>query len=389
MNILILNCFSRNALAVINSLDKSYNLIGAVEKKKNWRKKLQKSCFHSNKITSFAEHSDPIRNPDGFKDDLIKICLEHNIDTIFPTGTTATNYLSFFKEQIENKTNAVLLVEGYEKFQLLTDKWQAVQFCQNLSVPVPTTILLENTPETLEKISLLKFPIVAKPRISYASHGVYFFNSYDEFSQSVGKLVGFKSPDENIDFPYIVQEMITGDLCDVALCAKDGKPLLMMSQDRVMTLRDFGGGGIINKTTYEPEMMEYAEKVIGQLNWNGPALFDFIRTKDSQFYLLEINPKIWGTTRLIVEAGMNLPQTMIDTFVLNQKLNVQVNYEKDLLYKWMFPECVAAWFLPPFRLNKIVKRMRKSFSNHGAKRVCHNMKAGDIKHLIGTVLEKS
>ncbi|AHE67646.1 hypothetical protein Loa_02102 [Legionella oakridgensis ATCC 33761 = DSM 21215] len=48
MKILILNCFSRNALAVINSLDPSYTIVGGVNRSKGYRKWMQKIYFIAN-----------------------------------------------------------------------------------------------------------------------------------------------------------------------------------------------------------------------------------------------------------------------------------------------------------------------------------------------------
>ncbi|AHE67647.1 carbamoylphosphate synthase large subunit [Legionella oakridgensis ATCC 33761 = DSM 21215] len=303
-----------------------------------------KNLFYSKRISQIEEYANPSEDKNQFFQDLIKICNEHNIDAIFPTGTTATNYLSYFKKDLQEHVKTSILVENYETFSQLTDKWETYKLCKKIGIPVPKTILFTNTPETLEEIKQLTFPIIAKPRISYASYGVLFFNSIDEFKASIDKLTGYIDPGSDIHEPYIIQEVIQGTLHDVALCAYQGNPAMMLSQQRVMTLRDFGGGGIINLTTHEPEMMGYAKNLIRELQWNGPALFDFIKTAKNEYYLLEINPKIWGTTRLIVEAGMNLPQTMIDLFVLNKSFNEKTDYEKTCYINGCFQNALLLGF---------------------------------------------
>ncbi len=389
MNILILNCFSRNALAVINSLDTSYKLFGGVTFKSKWRNQLQKSLFASNRLNHVVEYTNPTLDQEQFYQDLLKLCQKHQIDAIFPTGTTSTNYLSFYKARLAKETSAVALVEDYDKFEQLTDKWETYQHALKAGVPVPKTILLKDDAETLGAIEQLQFPVIAKPRISFASHGVRFFNHFTELKNALEALNGFKDPAGKISHPYIIQEVIQGALHDVSLCAKSGQVAMMMSQQRIMSLRDFGGGGIINLTTYEPEMMQHAEKLVQLMQWNGPALFDFIKTNDNQYYLLEVNPKIWGTTRLMVEAGLNLPQALIDLFVLDKPLKKNNEYEKNLLYKWVFPECMAAFLLPPLSPIKIAKRIQKSLSKHQSSRSCTNLNRKDWRHLIGTILEKS
>ncbi len=44
------------------------------------------------------------------------------------------------------------------------------------------------------------------------------------------------------------------------------------------------------------------------LHWHGPADVEFIvDDRDGEAYFIEINGRLWGTTELAIEAGMNFP----------------------------------------------------------------------------------
>lgn len=386
MNVLILNCFSRNALAVINSLDSSYTLIGAYSKKRGVLK--PNKFFCTKKIANLSTYTHPHANKEQFKQDIIDICHTHNIDIILATGTSTTNYLSFYKDAIESSTKAKVLVEDYEIFSKITDKWHTYQLCTEIGLPVPKTVLVTNTPETKVALSQLTFPVVAKPRISFAAHGVLFFRTYEELLANLHKLTGYRAIDGKDEASYIVQERISGTLHDVCLCAKNGDIAMLMTQQRVMTLYDFGGGGIINLTTDEPQMASLATKLVQATKWNGLALFDFIKTPDGQYYLLEVNPKVWGTTYLTTMAGLNMVQALVDLFVLNKPIIDENDYEKGVLYRWLFPECIAAWTLAPRKPKAMLKRIHTTFTKHDAKKIHNNLKLSDMRHLMGTVLDK-
>jgi len=67
---------------------------------------------------------------------------------------------------------------------------------------------------------------------------------------------------------------------------------MMMTQHRIVCQYDFGGGGIVNKTTHDPAMMELARTFISHVKWNGLLLLDFIRDREGRYFLLEANPKV-------------------------------------------------------------------------------------------------
>jgi predicted ATP-grasp superfamily ATP-dependent carboligase len=187
----------------------------------------------------------------------------------------------------------------------------------------------------------------------------------------------------------IVQQAIKGDLHDVTACSKNGSVVSMLSQHRLVALYDFGGGGIVNKTTYEPVPMEYAMDILRHLDWDGVLLFDFIKDKEGNYYLLECNPKIWGTTQLTIEAGLNVAQQLIDLFVLEKDIPAIKNYDIDVVYKWWFPECLFHWFHRPRTVGRITRRVTNTLRRYGAKRSVNNLRRNDISHLLGMVLDRA
>lgn len=386
MKILVLNCYSRNSLAVINGLDPQYEIIGGVARKEKYLLFKPDSFFKSRRLKTIIRYTDPTKDPEGFKNDIIRACERYNLDAIIPTGTTTTNYLSLLKEEINKQhTNTTLLVEHYSTLSRLADKWHTYKICLEANVPAPKTILFNPDEQTLSLLDSFKFPLIIKPRISYAAKGVRFFNSKEEL---VNHLKNFGEEYNANGSSFIVQEFIEGELRDVTSCSKCGSVISMLSQQRLVSLYDFGGGGIINKTTYEPIPMKYAENIIKHIKWNGVMLFDFIKNREGEYYLLECNPKIWGTTQLTIEAGFNVAQQLIDVFVLNKEIKRSENYEIDLLYKWFFPECVYHWFHNPRTLSRIRKRVINTLRTYNAKRSINNLNAKNLLHLMGIIMDK-
>ncbi len=382
MRILVLNCFSRNSLAVINSLDPSYELFGGTQQaRRSWQLKLER-LYTSPRLSGVFRYRDPVQDQEGFAQDVAEACRRLRPQAVIPTGTNVTNALSAMKQVIAAQTPAKILVEDHEKLSLLADKWRTYQLASQLGVPVPASALVSR--ENLAEVRALRPPLVAKPRLAFASRGVEFLADAAQREEFLTRLLGQPGAEDS----YMIQEQHPGELHDVTSCSKAGRPVSLMSQHRLMGLRDFGGGGVINQTTDEPEMRGYASRIIGHLGWNGVLEFDFIKGPRG-YALIECNPKIWGTTELTVKAGLNVCQQLVDLFVLEKDLPPCPGYRVGLVYKWIFPECVWAWFLPPRQPRAIWRRMVKTLRRYPPGPAITSLRAQNLRHMVGIAVEKS
>ncbi len=383
MKLIVLNCYSRNSLAIIKSLDPSIEIIGGSVEQDGYLLCKPDRFFHHKRVRQIFRHRNPADDGEGFKEDIIEACHSFGADGIIASGTTITNYLSQYKKEIEAATKAVALVESYDKLEQLTDKWFTYQLAVELDIQAPFTVLLDGSETMYAELESLSFPAVVKPRKSFAAKGVQFFENREELQQW---LSGASSC---LDGSCIAQQKIEGALHDVTSCAQGGKPISLLSQKRLKSLYDFGGGGIINITTDEPVTRNYARAILEKMKWNGAAEFDFIKTPKGEYFLIECNPKIWGTTYLTVAAGMNVPQQTVDVFLGNKELKPVESYEVGLLYKWIFPECTFNWIQRPRHLRRIKERIQETFSDYGASRTLNNLNGEDILHLLGIVFDKA
>ena len=120
MKIAILNCYSRNSLAIIKSLDDSIELVGGAGEINSSLK--PEKIFKHKRVRDFFRYADPGKKPEHFISDLVSAFDNYNIDGVIGSGTTITNKLSEFKKEIENRSKAKVIVEDYEK---LSDKEKA------------------------------------------------------------------------------------------------------------------------------------------------------------------------------------------------------------------------------------------------------------------------
>lgn len=381
MNILVTNCFSRNALAVINSLGDTHTLYGAAPE--NTFSFLDGFLKHE-KLTKILRHSSP-KDAQRYGEEIIRIIRRYRIDVVVPTGTTETDILSQYKTEIESQTNAKILVETYSILKKLTDKHLLMQLAGELDISVPSTEYCQDvsTLQNLINANKISFPFIVKPTRSYASKGLYIFQNQNDFER-------FLQSDASKTYTaFIAQEYIEGEIYDACMLSQKGKVVYGLTQCRKMTWANTGSG-IINITTKDKEPQHIASLLLNATRYSGISMFEFIRRKsDGKFFLIECNPKIWGTTDLTIQAGLDIVQDAIDLLVSNRAVK-EKSYTVGLLYKWIFPECVSSMILKkPRGFKTFVSEYKKTIDNYNATACITNIRTNSFVSLILEVLNKA
>lgn len=384
--LLILNCFSRNSLAVANSIGDRYELIGADVDHPGALPGFARRYLRSHRFQSVQIYPDPGTDDKEFAERIVELATSLDIDGILATGTTATDALSRNKSEIEDRTGASVAVEDYATLRQVTDKWYAAELAMKTGVPIPRTRLVDGTADFLEDVTTWTFPILLKPRSSYAAKGIEFFDTWAALRDALNANPDYYFPPGCTEPPFILQERIDGQLHDVVICAVEGEITASMTQERMVSLYDFGGGGIVNMTTKDPAAIDLVRDFIKEISWNGIVIFDFIRARDGRSYMLECNPKIWGTTELSTAAGANFVQQQVSIFVEKTTPKPVERYEDGLLYRYWVPECLYHWFHRPLSLGRLAERVKRTFRSYGAKRVDSNLHPKNIRHLLGIIV---
>jgi predicted ATP-grasp superfamily ATP-dependent carboligase len=172
----------------------------------------------------------------------------------------------------------------------------------------------------------------------------------------------FSAPgsDEVFEFSRpLIQQFIPGTVHDLCTLCRQGEPVASMTQRRLLMYPETGGGGILNETTWEPDLCEQGTALLRALDWHGPAQVEFkVDEATGETWLMEVNPRFWGTLDLAVQAGVNFP-LLTAAVALEKPVGVTGKYEVGLRYRWPLPygllhammpgkrrEAMRAFFLP-------------------------------------------
>jgi predicted ATP-grasp superfamily ATP-dependent carboligase len=119
----------------------------------------------------------------------------------------------------------------------------------------------------------------------------------DEFRQKLGS-----SQD------IIIQEYIQGVGCAYFALVDDGKIIMEFGHIRVRENPPSGGASTSCDRYYNEKLFAYGRTLLQHTNYNGLVMVEckYNAAKDD-FWLIEVNPKLWGSLLLSIVSGVDFP----------------------------------------------------------------------------------
>ena len=311
-------------------------------------------AFYSRYCSGRHLCSSPEGDESAFVESMLTILKGDSFDAVLPMGTASVILISKHREQFDPYAN--FAIPQYDQVMMMHDKRSVMTLCDQLDIMHPRTYYPENEEDIKVIPDSEPFPLVIKAGRGAASKGLCYAQNTDDLLQAYRMHVGRNDSTPVVDFSRpMVQQYIPGELHDLVVLFNHGELTAQMTQQRLKTLPLTGGGGIVNVTTKgRTELEEMGVALLKHVKWHGPAMIDFkVNTKTGVPYLLEVNPRFWGTTALSIEAGINFP---LLTVLLACQGDVAscFEYSEGIMYRWVFPEEVL-WMLKNPQRRKYIK----------------------------------
>lgn len=216
---------------------------------------------------------------------LIQIIEENNIDLFLPVINDDIKY--FIKHK--NKFNGSLDYLGsYEIFTKLNNKKKLMEIASEIDINIPLTF------QSFEEITP---PCVIKPTNLSSSEGVMYINTHEDLDNIKKEVDSLNS--------IIAQEYIEGTGVGYSAYSENGDILQGYGHKRLAEYPVSGGSSVYRKTYNDSRMNIIARKILDELPWTGFAMFEFKLTPDNELYLIEVNPRIWGSINQGLQNGVN------------------------------------------------------------------------------------
>lgn len=151
-----------------------------------------------------------------------------------------------------------------------------------------------------------------------------YYDAYKSYSPEQTKMYYHKIS-AKWGLPIIIQEFVEGTEVNVVALGdgKGGTIGAVPMRKQYITDKGKAWSGI---TLDDRNLLRISRSIIKKTKWRGGMELEMIKTKENEYYLIEINPRLPAWVYLAVGAGQNLPEALV-------KLALNMNVEPFKKYK--------------------------------------------------------
>lgn len=196
-----------------------------------------------------------------------------------------------------------------DALDIALDKARTIDTAVGLGISVPASSLVMTPAEGGTR----RPPCVLKPTRSVVERD-------DDLAEAFPELV--HDPAQRRDAlqrllqhgPVLEQELVPGIGIGVECLYAGGTLMWHFAHERLHegTGSGLGSGSFYRKSIVPPPpLLEAAKTLLDALRWHGVAMVEFkYDPSTGRFWLMEINPRLWGSIALAIDAGANFPYAM-------------------------------------------------------------------------------
>jgi predicted ATP-grasp superfamily ATP-dependent carboligase len=271
-----------------------------------------------------VEVPSPAAQDDGFISAVEATARRLGVAAVLPGSEDTLVALAQERERLPREI--AVGVPSAEVVALVTDKRAVGEVATTAGLTIPPT--REIGPTDLD--GGVDLPAVVKPvrTKTFTSEGVEYgrvsrVNELGELRRLAESLPGAR---------WLVQPFVEGTLVAVAGVAWEGELVCALHQ---MTLRtapaDCGASAYVLTVRRDGALEAAVARLLAAIGWSGIFQVQFIRADDGVHYLIDFNPRMYGSLALATAAGVNLPAIWLD--LLLHRRPVVPEYEVGVRYR--------------------------------------------------------
>lgn len=319
--VLVLDCEKRKAVAVVRGLRAAkWYVVCASDR-----------IFAPARFSSASKRFIKLPSPSSssFLQELVRILRHLSIDALFPLEDETILLLSRMRGRLPD--SIILPIPSTEQLETAQDKYHTYIVAKSLGVPYPDSMLVRDEEMIKEVSHRIGFPLVLKPRRGSGARGVVMVRDikemrmrYRDLRAAYGELIAQK---------FIPHGGAYG-FC--ALC-RDGQILTSFTFRRIREFPVRGGPSTCRVAERIPEIEHFGKLLLSYMRWQSLAMVEFRRDANSGIvYLMEINPRVWGSISLAIAAGVNFPAMALDA-AMGLSVDFQ-QWQEGTIRRWFWGE---------------------------------------------------
>jgi predicted ATP-grasp superfamily ATP-dependent carboligase len=245
----------------------------------------------------------PVEDREGFVAGLEVALSGDEYAVLLPGSDASLLAVSEHRERLEAHTRTGL--PSHEVVLRSLDKLGMAEAAGDAGVSAPETVVCQDVRDAVEAAYRLGFPVVLK-----ASRSVYEARGRTRRSGSarVEDELALRAMTPEYGSPCLVQKAEPGSVISFAGVLAGGK-LLGVAVSRYLRTWYPEAGNVCFSESIEPpaRLGDSVSRMLTTMEWEGIFELELIERPDGSYAAIDLNPRVYGSLALAVEAGANLP----------------------------------------------------------------------------------
>ena len=290
-------------------------------------------------------------------DNFIKFLNVEKYDFLIPIGAESVNLISKNRKLI-SKESTINLASQKSIFICL-NKSKTLDFAKKRNILIPKEFSKDFVNEYLDKKNKLPSKMILKPAFELSNNKVKYIFSKKDYFENI----------KNISEEFILQEYIDGYGIGFFAIYDKGHIKNFFMHRRIREYPLTGGSSVLAKSIYNKRAFNNGKRLLDDLKWHGVAMVEFKKDKyNGKLYLMEINPKFWGSHDLAIYSGINFAEEYLSIYPDKRSSNLiikpKINYKLDKKFQWPSKDFISCHKKPIKLILSIFDFLNPSINNN-------------------------
>lgn len=293
-------------------------------------------CSKSRYVDHIVKDSSIHERPDLRVECIIREVSKGGYTLVISFSDVTVEQISINRDRIEKYCRTAVVDK--DKFYLAYNKLNTMRICMENDIPCPNTFFDCKTVDDVMNRELV-YPIIVKPRTGYGAIGFYKFNDAEELRHYLTEHT------DDIEHIIIQEYIPQTDLqyeCSIFVDDKNVvKSAMVFEKNRWFPVH--GGSSTLNTSVKDDTIVENCSKLMQFIEWRGCCDIDLIRDpRDGVAKILEINPRISGSGKIVLLSGVNLALEMLQ-MARGEEVTKFADYKEGIRLRCLYTDLL--WFL--------------------------------------------
>jgi predicted ATP-grasp superfamily ATP-dependent carboligase len=330
VDVLLTQAWGRSAYNVVRSLGRrGLSVVVGTDR-------FSSMAAYSRYAAGTFQHALAIAQTTEFISDVRHALQQYAPNVYMPTAED-TFIIAKFSDHLPRE-RTVIPIASFETIRTLHKKDALARLAASLSIPTPRTSAPRTADDIRAFLREVGAPIVLKRVSSSGARGVSYVSREGEIEPWFTRHVPV---DQKFLRGFIAQQFVEGDGCGVSVLYNHGQLRATFTHKRLREKTSTGGISTLRVGTVMPEIEAYAHRLLEHVKFHGVAMVEFKHNeRTGESWLLEVNPRFWGSLALAVQSGVDFPYLL---YQMATKGDVEpvTRYRPGRVVRWLLGDARA------------------------------------------------